>query len=113
MRTRGRTELSALDAWFDEIWQYRRSAVEAMKNLPTFVEAAEMRVRTLVAGVFGCLSDASDRLLLCDALVYRCDLFCTRDGSAILKLRKELARLPIEILTPAEWWSRIQPVAGV
>src|SRR3990172_2994656 len=56
VRTRDRAELSALDSWFQELWQYRRSTVEAMKDLRTFVDAEETRVRMLASGVLGCLA---------------------------------------------------------
>jgi hypothetical protein len=41
------------------------------------------------------------------------ELFCTRDWTTILKHRTELTGLPIEIVTPAEWWAKIRPYAGL
>ncbi len=108
VRTRDAVRLSALDRWFQEVWQYWRSTVQGNEDLPSFLEAEEMRVRTLASGVLACLPDVSDRVLVCDALVYGCDLFCTRDRSTILRHRDKLAGLPIEIVNPSDWWHRIQ-----
>ena len=84
-----------------------------MSNLPTFIEAEDVRVQTLLSDYLTCLPDVADRILLCDALVYRCELFCTRGWSTILKHRSDLTGLPIQIVTPSEWWSLIQPYAHV
>jgi hypothetical protein len=109
--TRDDGRLSDLHVWFQELWQYWRTTIESNDDLPSFIEAEDVRVRTLVSGYLTCLPDVGDRILLCDALVYRCDLFCTRDWSTILKHRLELAGLPIRIVTPSEWWALIQPHA--
>jgi hypothetical protein len=45
--------------------------------------------------------------------VYRCDLFCTRDFRTILKHRGDLSGLPVQIVTPAEWWKRVEPYAAL
>ena len=111
--TRDTERLSALDFWFQELWQYWRSTIEYNDDLPTFVEAEDERVRFLGSGYFAVLPDVSDRVLLCDALVYRCDLFCTRDRSTIVKHREEFNGLPLEIVTPVEWWQRIKPYAAL
>jgi hypothetical protein len=95
IRTTDVDRLRKLDLWSQEVWQYWRSTVEANNDLPTFVEAEDARVRLLGSGVLTCLPDVADRVLLCDAVVYRCDLFCTRDWSTILKHRAQLHGLPI------------------
>jgi hypothetical protein len=111
--TRDRERLSALDLWFQELWQYWRSIVESDDDLPSFIAADELRVRMLTSGCLSVLPDVADRVLLCDALAYRCDLFCTRDWSTILKHRGDLAMLPFGIVTPSEWWRRVEPFAGL
>ncbi len=111
--TRDAERLSRLDLWFQELWQYWRSVVASDDALPSFIEADELRVRTLTSGYLSVLPDVADRVLVCDALVYRCDLFCTRDWTTILKHRDDLAGLPIGIVTPSEWWTRVQPYAGL
>jgi hypothetical protein len=100
-----------LESWFGELWQYWRDIIHETDDLPTFIEAEDARVGVLASGVLDALPDLADRVLLCDAVVYRCELFCTRDWSTILKHRSELKELPLEIVTPAEWWQKIQPYA--
>jgi len=109
--TRNEARLQQLDLWFQELWQYWRATIDANSDLPTFVQAEEIRVRLLASGLLTCLPDVADRVLLADALVYRCQLFCTRDWSTILKHRAALRDLPIEIVTPKEWWTRVEPHA--
>lgn len=111
--TRGEERLGHLHAWFQELWQYWRSTIEGNDDLPSFIEAEDIRVRTLISAYLSCLPDIADRVLISDALVYRCDLFCTRDWTTILKHRSELSGLPIEIVTPAEWWAKVRPYAGL
>ena len=74
---------------------------------------SSVRGRTLASGFLALLPDVADRVLICDALVYRCDLFCTKDWGTILKYRTELEGLPIEIVTPTEWWEKIRPHAAL
>jgi len=104
-------KLSHLHTWFQELWQYWRSVVDSYNDLPNFIEADDIRVQLLISEYARVLPDLSDRILLCDALVYRCDLFCTRDWNTILKHRKELSGLPIKFVTPSEFWALIQPFA--
>ncbi len=105
--TRARNQLES----FGELWQYWREIVHETYGQPSFAEAEDARVAVLASGVLGALPDMVDRVLLCDAVVYRCELFCTREGSTILRHRSELEGLPLEIVTPTEWWARIQPYA--
>ena len=106
-------KLSQLDLWFQELWQYWRSVVDSDNGFPSFIEAEEIRVRMLTSGYLSILPDVADRVLLCDALVYRCDLFCTRDWTTVLKHRDNLSGLPIRIVTPSEWWVSVKPYAGL
>src|SRR5438445_9884967 len=48
-RTQDQKRRSVLDLWFQELWQYWRSTIDANDNLPTFIEAEDHRVRTLVS----------------------------------------------------------------
>jgi len=50
-RTRNPSRLSVLDGWFQELWQYWRSIVELGNDLPSFIQAEEMRVPTAHVGV--------------------------------------------------------------
>jgi hypothetical protein len=97
-----------LENWFAELWNYWRAMVKGGHNLPTFVEAEETRVDILSTGILDVLPDVSDRTLICDAIVYRCDLFCTRDYRTILKHRSVVEQLPIRIVTPIEWWRELE-----
>jgi hypothetical protein len=112
-RTKDEEKLRQLHLWFQELWQYWRSTIEQASDLPSFIEAEDIRVSTLISGYLLCLPDVADRFLICDALVYRCDLFCTRDWTTVLKHRSELSGLPIEIVTPSEWWAKVRPYAGL
>jgi hypothetical protein len=102
-----------LKNWFFEIWQYWREIIEQQNDLPDFVEAERIRVELLASGILDVLEGIEDRILICDAVVYRCDCFCTRDWRTILKHRKTLEQLPIKFVTPSEWWGLIEPFAGL
>jgi len=50
------------------------------------------------------LTNKNDRRLILEALLWKCDIFCTRDYRTILKHRGRLKKLiPIQPLTPSEW----------
>jgi hypothetical protein len=102
-----------LEIWFFEIWHYWREIIEQNNDLPTFGEAERIKIELLASGILDVLPDIEDRILICDAIVYRCDCFCTRDWKTILKRRDALKSLPIKIITPTEWWSIIEPYAGL
>lgn len=102
-----------LEVWFVEFWHYWREIVGSMDNLPTFIEAEEARIGLLASGILDVLPDPEDRVLVCDAVVYRCDAFCTRDWRTILRHRGTLSGLPLRILTPSEWWEEIKPWAAI
>ena len=100
-----------LQTWFADLWQYWQNIIHENDDLPSFVEAEDTRVRVLSSGSLDVLPDMADRVLVCEAIVYRCKLFCTRDWTTILKHRTDLKELPLDIVTPAEWWMKIQPYA--
>ena len=102
-----------LQTWFDDLWQYWLNVIHEDDNLPSFIEAEDTRVRLLASGSLNVLPDVADRILVCDAAVYRCELFCTRDWTTILKHRPDLRGLPFDIVTPAEWWTEIRPYAAL
>lgn len=81
--------------------------------MPSFIEAEDTRVGLLSSGILDVLPDVADRVLLTDAIVYRCDCFCTFDKRTVLKHRDKLGKLPIQILTPSEWWAQIHPWASL
>ncbi len=79
-----------LERWFFEIWHYWREFLHSDTSLPSFSQAEETRLRLLASGALDVLPDVADRILVCNAVVYGCDAFCTRDWSTILKFRGEL-----------------------
>ncbi len=113
IRTQDSNRRRQLETWFSQIWQYWRETIRGNQALPTFVQAEDLRYRMLASRTLDALPDLSDRVLLCDAIVYQCDLFCTRDWTTILKHRLDISGLPIEIVTPEEWWGRIRPYSAL
>ena len=113
IRTEEPTRRHNLENWFFEIWNYWHEVVNQNDDLPSFIKAENIRVQLLATGALDALTDMEDRVLVCDAIVYRCDCFCTRDWRTILRHRDKLEALPMRILTPTEWWSLIRPYAGL
>lgn len=102
-----------LERWFFEIWNYWREIVDISGNLPDFQTAENIRVELLASPNLREFPDIHDRLLICDAIVYNCDAFCTRDLSTIIRYRETLKEYPIRIITPSEWGNLIQPWANL
>ena len=102
-----------LESWFFDVWHYWREFLRSARDLPSFAGAEEIRLQLLSSGMLDVLPDMTDRILVCDAVAYRCDAFCTRDWSTVLKHRDCLGDLPLQVLTPAEWWEQIRPWAGI
>jgi hypothetical protein len=59
----------------------------------------------------GALPDASDRILLSQAMALVCDAFVTVDMKTIVFKRHLLPPLPLRIMTPVEWWAHVKPWA--
>jgi len=98
-----------LKNWFQQVWHYWLGILERGNDLPSFIEAEHERIKLLSSGILDVLPDIEDRILMCDAIVYRCDCFCTIDWRTILKHRNCLESLPIKIIRPTEWWRLIEP----
>jgi hypothetical protein len=113
IRTKNCSRRHELANWFFEIWNYWREFLHSADNLPSFSEAEEERLHLISSGILEVLPDMNDRVLLCDAVVYRCDAFCTIDWSTILRYREKLQDLPMRILTPKEWWDMIRIWADI
>jgi hypothetical protein len=105
------TKRHHLEKWFTDVWDYWLSILEGDNDLPSFAEAECTKIELLSSGILDILDDVEDRMLICDAIVYRCDCFCTTDWRTILKHRDHLKSLPIKIITPIEWWSFTRPYA--
>lgn len=113
VRTNNRRRRKALESWFGEILCCWTEIAERDPEILSREEALNLNRRTLTSGVLELLPDTNDRILICDAIAYNCDLFCTRDWSTILRHRDRLPVLSVEIVTLTEWWSRIVPWAGL
>lgn len=100
-----------LHSWFMQIWDHWRSIIEESDDFPTFQQAELTRVNLLSSGALDGLLDIEDRMLICDAVVYNCDCFLTRDYRTILDRRGLLPSLPLLVLSPSELWGRIAPFA--
>lgn len=111
--TQGPTKRHYLQNWFMDVWDYWLGIIDENNDLPSFIEAEHTKIHLLSSGVLDVLTDVEDRLLICDAIVYKCDCFCTRDWKTILRKRDYLASLPIKIITPTEWWNIIKPYAAL
>lgn len=111
--TQDSTKRYYLENWFMEVWHYWLGILEENDDLPSFIDAEHIKINLLSSGILDVLPDIEDRMLMCDAVVYRCDCFCTRDWSTILKYRDHLASLSIKVITPTEWWNLIKPSAGL
>jgi len=102
-----------LENWFNEVWSYWLETIDKNNDLPSLMESEKARIHILSSGILNDLHDVNDRILICDAIVYKCDCFCTRDWKTILRKRNLLKTLPIKIVTPTEWWSMIKPYASL
>jgi hypothetical protein len=71
--------------------------------------AAELGRRIADSELLAALPDRNDRELLGNAIGLHCDAFCTRDHRTIIRKRELLPDLPIQIVTPREWWSHVKP----
>ena len=113
IKTRNPSRRNNLEKWIFEIWEYWREIISHNDDLPSFIEAEDLRIRILGSAILDTLPDFNDRVLIVDALVYRCDCFCTRDRKTILKHRESLNDLGLPIVSPSEWWGMIKPYASL
>jgi len=111
--TRDSKKRHYLENWFMDVWNYWLKILEESNDLPSFIEAEHIKIELLSSGILDVLPDIEDRMLICDAVAYRCDCFCTRDWQTLLKYREYLVSLPVKILTPTEWWNLIRPYAAL
>ena len=111
MRTQEPSKKYYLERWFTEVWDYWLGIFGKDKSLPSLVEAEYTKTKLLLSRILDILPDVNDRILICDAVIYKCDCFCTRDWKTLLKHRDSLASLPIKIVTPTEWWNLLEPYA--
>ncbi len=109
--TTNQVRRTALEGWFGELWLYWRAFFDQYQLSES---NADLLARQLVPSkILAVLPDYSDRELLAHAIAYDCDAMCTRDRRTILRHRDKLARVPVRILTPTEWWAAISNHAGL
>jgi hypothetical protein len=102
-----------LKSWFYEVWSYWSEIYNNSKEELTYKDELYLKEYLLSKDFFKYFPDKEDRELICDAILFRCNYFCTRDWKSILKYRNKLESLPINIVTPMEWWRIIYPLAGL
>lgn len=102
----------SLQGWFMEIWHYWYDIAQADERM-CFDHALRSRSPMLQTGGFDALPDVYDRMLLCDAVCFGCDIFCTRDWSTVLRHRDSVTVVPFKILTPSEWLAAVKPYVGL
>jgi hypothetical protein len=113
LATRNRDRRDSLNCWFFEVWHSWREIVRQCSSLPTGLELEELRVQVLSSETLSNVPDLADRVLLSDAIAYRCDCFCTRDWNSLLRVRTQMHELPLKLLSPSEWWSAVKPYAAL
>jgi hypothetical protein len=98
--------------WFQEVWTYWRDCFAEDGTLSDEY-AEDLATKFGDSKLLQAFPDKSDRRLICHALAYECDTFCTRDHKTIIKKAKLIdAELPLEILTPKQWGERINALGG-
>ena len=112
LETRDPGRRADLQRWFGEIWAYWRGYFDEDGTLSD-AYAEELGRRVSQSSLLLAFPDAHDRELICHAIAYGCDAFCTRDRKSILKRGARAPKLPLELLSPAEWGRRVQRYAGL
>ena len=109
MHTPDLNRRAALERWFNELWQYWCNCFSEDGTL-SHEYAEDLAKRVAGSGLMASFPDVNDQALLCHAIAYECDAFCTRDRKTILKKAKSGPRLPLELISPAEWGERVWAV---
>ena len=92
--------------WFGEVWSHWRDCFNEDGTLSDKY-AEELAAKLANSTLLESFPDEADRILLCHAIAYECDAFCTRDRKTILKKVKLAAKLPLQVMSPANWGARI------
>lgn len=101
-----------LQRLFNEFWWYWRDTVEADETIDD-AHAADLARRLAPSSLLSAFPDAADRELICHAIAYGCDALCTRDRRSMLRRVDRAPALSVSLLSPAEWWKRIEPYAAL
>jgi hypothetical protein len=112
LRTSDSVRRKHLEDWFGEVWAYWRYFFDEDGKLSDWY-AAELDRKVSGTSFLAAFPDVNDRALLCHAMAYGCDAFCTRDRRTILKRRANAPSLPLQLLSPAEWGAKVAQYAGL
>lgn len=93
---------AALESWFNEVWQHWRFCFAEDGTLSD-AHADDLARRICNSGVLDAFPDDNDRVLICHAIAYDCDAFCTRDRKTILKRVQLNRQLPLQFISPSQW----------
>ena len=105
-QTRDPARRASLERWFAEVWTYWRECFAEDGTLSD--EYAEELAMTMAQSEqLKAFPDETDRRLICHAIAYECDAFCTRDHKTILRRTKLAPALPLAIFSPKEWGEHI------
>ena len=104
--------------WGTELAFYTSGQLEALAEgskvpRPVDIGGISARQRCFMAKLMSALTDESDRQLMIDALVLRCEVFLTMDYKTIWRVRDDIKRFGIRILRPVELLDEIRPWAGL
>jgi hypothetical protein len=108
LRTNDREKRSNLLSYCTEIWHYFKSSTK--QEFEISEKDLKLAEGFLKEKDFLKITDQNDRRLLLESLYFKCDHFCTRDWRTILKHRELVTQIPIKIITPWEWWEKIEGV---
>lgn len=96
-----------------DLIDYALGLVDSDPNNEGRAFAADLGRRLVDAPFLAALPDPADRELIGNAVGFGCDVFCTCDRATIIRKRGQVRQIPLQILTPAEWWAHIKPWAGL
>ncbi len=105
-QTQSPVRRASLESWFREVWVHWRECFAEDGTLSDEY-AEELAARVVDSTLLQAFPDKADRRLICHAIAYECDTFCTRDNKTILKKARLVTKLPLEILSPGQWGERI------
>jgi len=102
-----------LENWFWDLWGYWITIAEEYGESPQNGEFGDTWRQLVGSGYLDVLKDDADKRLVCHAVTYSCDCFCTRDWRTILKHKATLSSLGLQFLAPSEWWGLVKPYAAL
>jgi len=111
MQTTDHHRRQSLERWFNEVWCHWRDCMAEDGGLSDDY-ADELASKVGSSSLLLTFPDVQDRILICHAIAYECDAFCTRDRRTILKRVSRAPALPLEIMSPAEWGEPILAIRG-